>query len=95
MLALAGVFAFSASCPVVLAQNFPVTARQRQVAQSIAARGIPVSELAPNAPSEYVVKRGDTLWGISGKFLKTPWRWPELWGMNLQQIRNPHLIYPG
>ena len=94
-LALAGVLALAAGSSAALAQNFPVTARQRQVAQSIAARGIPVSELAPNAPSEYVVKRGDTLWGISGKFLKTPWRWPELWGMNLQQIRNPHLIYPG
>ena len=42
-------------------------------------------ELAPNAPDEYTVKRGDTLWAISGLFLSSPWRWPELWGMNLER----------
>jgi hypothetical protein len=52
-------------------------------------------ELAPNAPDRHVVQPGDTLWGISALFLRSPWRWPELWGMNLDQIRNPHLIYPG
>ncbi|MBS0390592.1 MAG: LysM peptidoglycan-binding domain-containing protein [Proteobacteria bacterium] len=81
--------------PASQAQHHPVTAQQRAEAQQVAARGVPVSELAPNAPETYVVKRGDTLWGISGMYLQRPWRWPELWGMNLQQIANPHRIYPG
>ena len=77
------------------AQNFPVTPGQKAIASQVAANGVPLSELAPNAPDNYTVKRGDTLWAISGLFLKSPWRWPELWGMNLEDVRNPHLIYPG
>ena len=75
--------------------DYPVTGAQRGTAQKVAEAGVPLSELAPNAPDSYRVKRGDTLWDISKLFLRSPWRWPELWGMNLQDIRNPHLIYPG
>jgi LysM repeat protein len=75
--------------------NYPVTPQQRSTAQQVAQAGVALSELAPNAPDQYTVKRGDTLWDISQLFLRSPWRWPELWGMNLDQIRNPHLIYPG
>jgi len=51
-------------------------------------------ELNEDVPDTYIVKKGDTLWGIAGMYLRQPWLWPELWDVN-PQIDNPHLIYPG
>jgi LysM repeat protein len=77
------------------AQNYPITPKQRATARETAQVGIPVGELVATAPDEYTIKPGDTLWAISRMYLKSPWRWPELWGMNMSEISNPHRIYPG
>ncbi|MDP3511262.1 MAG: LysM peptidoglycan-binding domain-containing protein [Sulfuritalea sp.] len=59
------------------------------------AQGAKPLELAPDAPERHIVVPGDTLWEISAKFLKDPYRWGELWRMNTEEVKNPHRIYPG
>jgi hypothetical protein len=95
-IALTGIAALLASMPAAAAApNFPISSEQRSTAQRAAEQGVPLSEINPNAPDVYTVKPRDTLWDISKMYLRSPWRWPELWGMNLEQVRNPHLIFPG
>ena len=67
------------------------------LAIGVALAQIPQTPIAfkSEAPERYVVVRGDTLWGISERFTDSPWRWPEIWNFNREQIRNPHWIFPG
>ncbi len=93
---LAAFLVLGGASPAAQAQTtYPVTPQQRATAQQTAQSGIPVGDLVASAPDEYTVKRGDTLWAISRLYLRSPWRWPELWGMNLADIKNPHRIFPG
>ncbi len=56
---------------------------------SVNAAGV---EFQSNMPDRYVVVPGDTLWDLASRFLKDPWRWPEIWGLNQEEIKNPHKI---
>ena len=74
--------------------------RKSLLALLFAAGGLALTSLAQaevqlkdGHPDRYTVVKGDTLWDISGKLLRQPWKWPEIWHAN-PQVANPHLIYP-
>lgn len=94
-LCLAGLLAACASAPkkpqpAPAAPPPPPPAPQTQTQPA----NPPPPEILPQAPRTYVVKKGDTLWGIASMYLQDPWRWPDIWYAN-PAIKNPHLIYPG
>ena len=90
-----GIFVACFSQHSTAQSRFVTTPDQAALAQAVAQNGVPEAEIIASAPPRYTVKSGDTLWDISTLYLRTPWRWPVLWGMNKQDIQNPHLIYPG
>jgi LysM repeat protein len=92
-LTIAKKIALSATIAALCLSVMPATGQTTDTSPSVRSGNNIV--LAKDAPDKHLVVKGDTLWAISAKFLATPWKWPEVWQMNRDQIRNPHLIYPG
>lgn len=74
---------------IIMAGVLAVTAAPLTMAQS------DPPQLSATAPDRYVVVKGDTLWSIASRFLKDPYRWPDVWEPNKDRVKNPHWIYPG
>jgi hypothetical protein len=78
----------------VYAQRTGNPEKDAELADRQAAKRGP-AKIADNAPDRYTVVKGDTLWGIASKFLNDPWRWADVWRGNKDQVKDPHLIFPG